>query len=1461
MPERYIPLDRRFSKLDESEQLDASTLAYLGRAHGELAWPDLLKRRRVVVLAEARSGKTSEFREQTSQLRTQGFAAFAIPLDILAESDLAHACAPDQALLEDWLSSDQDAWFFLDARDEAKISGKSFRRALANLQTATVRELARAHIFISSRVSDWEPRADFELFKRLLQPPKAETRPQQIADEPINADIALLAPLRRLRNKGDSTVDAPDDGGPIAVVLSPLNTDCITRLASAWGITEVDAFLNALKQADAVELASRPGDLEGLVELWKKHAALGSYQSLLSACVDTRLSDLRRIAGAKVHLDHDNYLAGARRLAATLALTRRDAFRAPDNSDDSVRDESTTIATGAFPDWQPESVDAVLRTGLFDPHSYGRVRFHSRAVREYLAAQWIMCLKQVNGLTAQDLAQLLFAQSYGEDVVIPSMRPVAAWVALNDAYVREEILRRDPEILLSVGDPAGLDVPTKRKLLGRSIQEIAARPGRWAQYDDRVLRAVADVRLISDIETHWRAQKGCRSARSLLMQVIRYGHLTACVDLVYSAAIAMKASSGLQQLAIRTLAELAEAHSLAKLAKHALSHAQTWPADVLEEILGSLFPVYLTVGDALTLLDELLRRPESPMRPRARSAVQGMVQACAPAVARLKLLQALAERLESSRPNNESDEAAAWRKLLPSFLALATRVLDEDSPDVLHDTVAMNVGRGCGMLADQFDIRDERRAFATALLAWKGRAKLFWQLLATFETWGPRAAGAPNPSMRVWYTADAVGLQAGDIDWLLAGAATNSAIRAHAIEASLRLWHQGGRIPSVLAQIRVQCRADAPLLQLVADSEHPRPNPDHSQFQTRMREREEEQERQDKEHDAAWKAFIDELRSRPQILTDSAITSTPRHFGDLWNLRSWMEAKSLRQSSAGYSIANWTDLREPYGEEVAVAAAEAFKAYWRQQHALLPSERAPEERNQIHRSTIIALTGLAIEASTGDVWIEQLTDSDVERAVRIGLRELNGLPAWMANLVRKRPNPSYRILLNEAKYELLNVAEDARSDVLERLRQQTIAEWPELPPRLITLLEASVGTEASAVSNVVDILTGTDGVHRNAIAALARTCLARDDLTEITRTEYLRLLLASDAAQATNYVAGWIRGKGAIAPPTSVEQVFATLGRDGEGLNVRFRQGTRTKALEILIRLAFGAVSPQSDVIHEDVYSPGVREHAEHTRNWLMKELIDTPGRGTYDALHRLACWKGMGLNREWLIAQARERAEADCAVAWSPQDVAEFERSRTRKPKSGRDLFELSLQRLKIIADHLAHSDFSQKELLRGTGVSERHVQLWLADRLQGVASGSYAVVREDEVIDAKKPDIRLFSVEANAKIAVEVKVADSWTGNQLAHALTDQLIGRYQRDLLCSHGVLVLVNRGVRNSWTIKRRRTRSFEELVDHLDAIAKRPRRRGEVDLVSRVIGISLGGRKTSADARRMGAASISRRGSE
>ena len=64
-----VALDRRFSEWDQTERPDLELLLAMGIDGGELTWEDLMKKCRIIIRAEAGSGKSTEMKEQARLAR------------------------------------------------------------------------------------------------------------------------------------------------------------------------------------------------------------------------------------------------------------------------------------------------------------------------------------------------------------------------------------------------------------------------------------------------------------------------------------------------------------------------------------------------------------------------------------------------------------------------------------------------------------------------------------------------------------------------------------------------------------------------------------------------------------------------------------------------------------------------------------------------------------------------------------------------------------------------------------------------------------------------------------------------------------------------------------------------------------------------------------------------------------------------------------------------------------------------------------------------------------------------------------------------------------------------------------------------------------------------------------------------------------------------------------------------
>jgi hypothetical protein len=215
-PSTFIQLNRQFIEWHETEVGELSDPEVLIRfgIHRGTSWDDLLKRRRVVILAEAGSGKTAELKSQAQRLASDGeFAFYATVQDVARDGLEAAIPAEDWAKIRAWRNSDQPACFFIDAVDEAKFDCIRLEQALRNIAGAIRNSEGRAHVILSSRHTDWEFRRDLGHLKDVLPLPSDEV---ELAEP--TADELLIRVLHNER-----ILEAPPPEAPITVLLAPLD--------------------------------------------------------------------------------------------------------------------------------------------------------------------------------------------------------------------------------------------------------------------------------------------------------------------------------------------------------------------------------------------------------------------------------------------------------------------------------------------------------------------------------------------------------------------------------------------------------------------------------------------------------------------------------------------------------------------------------------------------------------------------------------------------------------------------------------------------------------------------------------------------------------------------------------------------------------------------------------------------------------------------------------------------------------------------------------------------------------------------------------------------------------------------------------------------------------------------------------------------------------------------------------
>jgi len=513
---------------------------------------------------------------------------------------------------------------------------------------------------------------------------------------------------------------------------------------------------------------------------------------------------------------------------------------------------------------------------------------------------------------------------------------------------------------------------------------------------------------------------------------------------------------------------------------------------------------------------------------------------------------------------------------------------------------------------------------------------------------------------------------------------------------------------------------------------------------------------------------------------------------------------------------NWRLLIEDFGEDVALAFRDGAVGYWRQHAPQLRSEGAAV--NATPNSTIFGLTGLSIEARETVDWPSALTPTEAEIATRYALSELNGFPVWLPQLQKAFPSQVLDVLLKEIKHELsTETADDDSHNVLSDVSWH--GDWvrDQIAPALIPQLRAK-RVNTRNLGYLLAIINRSS-VDDKAIAAIVSR-KAKVTTRSLTFSPiWFAAWVGVDPAAAIPALIARFAGMNDPAEQTKLALAFIVALVGSRSQEARARQAFRTvEHMKALYLLMARYIRQQDDIERagQGTFSPGLRDGAQYARNALIAFIRETPGKEAFLALLEMGRAHPDEGSRPWMSYHAKTKAAADADVdAWRPLQVQEFSKSLVATPANHRELWYHAVDKLDALKHDLENGDSSIASSLQAIGLEtefRKYIGQWCRER----AAVRYAIPQEEELADAKRPDLRFVGVGFDAPVPAELKLADKWTGPQLFERLEIQLCGDYLRDVRSSRGIYLLVYLGKQSYWVLPNgRRADTFEMLVGELE----------------------------------------------
>ena len=1446
---KFIDLDRRFREPTDEELGDVGRFGFLNSYDfqpGVFGWSKLRTYSRVILLAEAGSGKTEEMKQQKEKFVEQDKFAFFVPLESLDRERLTE-CLPseDERQFVKWKSDGQaTAWFFLDAVDELKLIEGKLGRALNRLSREIDGHLHRVHIIISCRPSDWRPERDLAIVQEKLPvPPKnSEVHPRSSEEVFLdslkqNQDINIFQAEKSTASQ-DTTLQT--------VEMLPMSGEQIERFVEQYGMNEHAAFLEEVFKQKVWSFAHRPLDLIQLIDTWNDSKHLGTRAEQHEANVKARLKDDPERPDQGVLTDEKARL-GAERLALALALTRTRTIRSSDQTLDTSRTDNVLEAAEILPDWTEEERQTLLRRGLFDPATYGRVRFHHRSVQEYLAACRLRALRD-KGMSIKEVFRWLFAEQYDVKVVFPSMREIAAWLALWDDVVCDELIGREPEALLSLGDPGTLNLDTRKKLVRAFVTKYGH--GSWHGLYWEILTEVprlADPGLESVIRECRGNSPTNEDVRGLLLEMILQGPIKGCADLAHAVALDPTWHEYHRITAIRAMLACGLDNAVREIADDMLlPNESSWPDEIVRRVVEYLFPKIIRANELMTLMKQ---------RPESESITGGFAWASRGIAATIEPWSRPAVAFRDKMANLIWRERTPIKQFYPIHSrfdhlseALA-RLCDRQLSEEPHRHPDDGLIRAC-VIASLFDSSGNgwRKPFESLRAHFKNnvtlRSPAFWTELACIdEDILDHNDRDDFQNMQNMQGHSLTGfLTETDRPWLEAAIADPSRPerRGVALHAWLQIGREHGRDASALDTIRPMLQDDPALEQIFEDNTTPPKQDKERQEHLERRRAQRRRIRNDRkaQHLERWTTRRDELLANP----DNAFSEEKRENTVYWLFQWWCES----DLGSKYNTWNKEVITQSFNRDIAERAEQAFREFWRTATPPVPwSERPVEERNRVPSwEWLCGLECVLAEASTPG-WTDSLSPKEARIAAIYATVEWNNFPSFITHLATSHPEEVDEIIGVELSTELDISDSDDLLPILYKLTKAPDNLKQLLAPRLLVALlsRASIFSQkewgAQNLTSVLQILdeTSSEGDREK----IAQECAERYEAAPLSALAlaWLKGLFRFDAERGTQVL---IAGLADSEDPVIRERalgIFADSFSDHDVAFFKIADPERhAEALGQLVRCAYTFIRPEKDQSHEGVYSPDTRDNAQRARSFLLDRLLGTPGQEAHDVALNLINENVFDDRSDYIRFLVRKQTAADAEFApHSPEDVIALNKQYESPPKDRDGLFNVMIDRLDDLQHDFTHDDFTDRATVRNI-IKETEMQRTLAWRIRDKANGAYKVTREEEVADNKRPDIRLWTVKHDQKAAVEVKIAYKYSLTQLEKALRNQLVGKYLRPSYCKAGCLLLTYHGEKKYWIHPETKKRlKFSEIVTFLKEKAQDIEREAQ-DVRLAVFGLDL-----------------------
>lgn len=1424
MDNNFVDLNRKFVTIPREysfneEEFDLPFAFSLLESTG---WDSLLQLPRAIILAKAGAGKTEELQAVTHRLRNGGKKAFFFRLEHL-DQDFETSFEIGTILeFEEWIISSEPGWFFLDSVDEARLhSSHRFEAAIRKFGNKIGDHKQRAHIFITSRVSEWRAQADLDLIKRKIPfNNPIQTRQEEDKYKPNDLKGSSTGTISVNTKVEPTLLD------PAVFALCPLDKDQRKVFSHAFDVQDVETFLLAIEKAEAETFASWPQDLIELIDYWKKNKKIANHAKLIKNSILTQLIERDPERASELPLNIEEARHGAEMLAAAATLLRKSRILVPEQNPDPFRKTDSIDVRSVLKDWSEKQIRALLQRPIFDRAIYGCVRFHHRNVREYLTAHWLNRLLQ-NGKSRRSIEDLFFKERYGCQVLVPSMRPVLSWLILLDDNIRERVTKTAPETFLQGGDSSEIPIDYRKRILEKLCSQYAHQK-RWEfSFDISELRRFTHPDLGQTINALLEIYRDHEEIRGLLLRMIWKGEIQSCTEMALSFVLDAANDASTRIYALRAVGAAGTGDQKRRLIDVILTDSTCKDRELIGECIAAFASEILCIRDVLKLIERVERPEEYSYTSLEGNLKQYSLEGC-PEREILKWCEGLLLLLKQppvmERRDFEVSQKHSW--LLPFATLAVERLVRIKHHDAL-DPSALEI-ISFTQTADRYHYyytKDHKLAELVPQWPELNHA-LFWFIVTiTRQQLNLQNQGRLIDFGQAYVHNHYWRFTKEDFGKILTDIFTKPEMDDQLVALSLafQLYQELGRGRIRRQALKKAVRGVPALEERLSIFLKPSPKSEeskqirHSNISAKQRQRKHKQ--RDAKNRQKW---LEWLKANTDILRD---TSTAVN-GSIWNATYYLlrELRVKEGNSSYNNKYNWENLIPEFGQDVAEAFRDGCINYWRKYRPKLRSEGL-ENPNSIPYAVAIGLLGLTIEARHIPEWPSNLTEGEASLACRYAIFEMNKFPDWLQKLHAFFPNTVETVLLDEIAWEFSAYdGNDHCHYVLSKVTYQSDWLKPKIGYRIMMYLRDYEPKHDNTIDKALEIVLSCSGLDQMEFAKISKTKVERT-ASPTRRVMWLVAWMCVEAKSSFEMLKSILANIPESAEATEFSMMLLTSLLEDGRVDVRreYKDFTQPEMLLSLIKLMHNHIRISEDIdrVGQGVFTPGLRDNAQRARDRLSQLLRDIPGKDTYLAMVNLSQEATDERMREWYDTCAKRRAEADSeADPWLPEGISQFAEEAERAPQNHRELYELSISRLLDLKAELEDGDTSLAIILQSITDETKH-RLAVGDWLRRSSRGRYSVPQEEELADGTKPDLRIHGCGFDGPVPIELKIVNNgWTAVSLIDRIDKQLCDQYLRDIRSNCGIFLLISIGKKNWIHPKSGENLPFYELVQYLKEAAKK-----------------------------------------